>query len=104
LQSVGQLDTEARDLEFVGTVMDVTERRHAEEALKNAQAELARVTRLTTMGELVASISHEIKQPLAAIVTNAEAGLRWLNRDTPDLDETRRTVGAIIKDGKRASE
>jgi PAS domain S-box-containing protein len=105
LQTVGLPDiTESGDLEFVGTVMDITERRHAEEALRTAQAELARVARLTTMGELVASISHEINQPLAAIVTNAEASLRWLNRDTPDLDETRRTVESIIKDGKRASD
>jgi PAS domain S-box-containing protein len=104
LQSVGQPDTEARDLEFVGTVMDVTERRRAEEALRNAQAELARVTRLTTMGELVASIAHEINQPLAAVVTNGTAGLRWLNRDKPDLDEARTALSRIVRDGTRAAE
>jgi PAS domain S-box-containing protein len=90
--------------EFVGTTMDITERKHAEEALRDAQADLARVTRLTTMGELLASIAHEINQPLAAVVTNAEAGLRWLNRDMPDLDEIREALSCIASDGKRAGE
>ncbi len=103
MYSVGLPDvTESGELEFVGTVIDITERRHGEEALRSAQAELARVARLTTMGELVASIAHEISQPLGAIVTNAEAGVRWLNRRTPDLDEARRSMGSIISDGKRA--
>ena len=105
LQSVGQPDvTESSDLEFVGTVMDITERRHAEEALRNAQAELARVARLTTMGELVASIAHEINQPLGAIVASGGAGLRWLNRDKPDLDEARNALSCIVSDGTRAGE
>ncbi|HTI16875.1 MAG TPA: AAA family ATPase [Trinickia sp.] len=103
VQSVGLPDiTEAGEVEFVGTVMDITERRHAEEALRSAQAELARVARLTTMGELVASIAHEINQPLGAIVACAEAGLRWLNRQTPDLDEARRAMESILVCGKRA--
>lgn len=76
LQSVGQPDvTESGEIEFVGTVMDITDRRHAEEALRNVQAELTRVARVTTMGELVASIAHEINQPLAAVVTNGSACL-----------------------------
>jgi C4-dicarboxylate-specific signal transduction histidine kinase len=104
LQSVGQPDTEARGLEFVGAVMDVTERKRAEEALRNAQAELARVARLTTMGELVASIAHEINQPLAAVVTNGNASLRWLNRDKPDLDEARNALSRIVRDGMRMAE
>jgi PAS domain S-box-containing protein len=105
LQSVGLPEsTESGDLEFIGTVMDLTERRRSDEALRIAQAELARVARLTTMGELVASIAHEIKQPLGAIVANAEASLRWLNREPPNLDRTRQTVEAIIKDGNRASD
>ena len=91
-------------LEFVGTVMDVTERKRAEEALRNAQAELARITRLTTMGELAASIAHEINQPLAAIVTNGSAGLRWLNREAPDLDEARAALSSIVRDGARAAD
>jgi C4-dicarboxylate-specific signal transduction histidine kinase len=105
LQSVGQPDiTESGDVEFVGTVMDITERRHAEEALRDTQAELARVARLTTMGQLVASIAHEINQPLAGVVTNGNAGLRWLNRDKPDLDEARNALSRIVSDGTRAGE
>jgi predicted ATPase/signal transduction histidine kinase len=90
------------ELEVVGVVMDVTERRRGEEALRNSQAELARVARLTMMGELAASIAHEINQPLAAIVTSGSAGLRWLNRETPDLDEVRETLSRIVSDGQRA--
>ena len=70
---------------------------------QRAQAELARVGRLTTMGELVASIAHEINQPLAAILANGEAGLRWLNRDEPDLDEVRDAVSRITQDSRRAA-
>jgi PAS domain S-box-containing protein len=105
LQTVGQPDiAESGGLEFVGTVMDITERRHAEEALRSAQAELARVARLTTMGELVASIAHEINQPLAAIVTSAGACLRWLNRTEPDLDKARNALSRIERDGSRAGD
>jgi PAS domain S-box-containing protein len=105
LQSVGQPDsTESSDLEFVGTILDITERRRAEEALRNAQAELARVARLTTMGELVASISHEVNQPLAAIATNADACSRWLNREIPALDEARDAVTRIRRNADRAGE
>ena len=69
---------------------------------QTAQAELARVARLTTMGELVASIAHEINQPLAAILANGDAGLRWLNRDEPDLEEVRNAVSRITQDATRA--
>ena len=69
--------------------MDVTAAREAEAALHRAQAELAHVTRVTTLGELTASIAHEVNQPLAAIVTNGQACLRWLGRAVPDLDEAR---------------
>ena len=72
---------------LAAVAVDVTERKRAEEALRDAQAELERTARLTTMGELTASIAHEINQPLAAIVTQSEAALRFLNRDEPDLDE-----------------
>src|SRR6202165_4103533 len=90
---------------------DITERKRAEEKLRaseqrllDAQMELARVTRVTTLGELTASIAHEVNQPLAAVVANAEACLRWLNRATPDLDAVRRSVEWVIDDGNRASE
>src|SRR5271163_743597 len=105
LQSVGQPDsTEGSDLEFVGTVMDITERRRAEEALRNAQAELIRVARLTTMGELLASIAHEINQPLAAVATSGGACLRWLNRDQPDLAAARDAVSRVVRDAHRAGD
>jgi C4-dicarboxylate-specific signal transduction histidine kinase len=73
-------------------------------ALRKAQEELAHVTRVTTLGEMTASISHEVNQPLAAVVANAEACLRWLDGGTPNLDEARRSVEWIINDGNRASE
>ena len=90
-----------------GTGTDITatiRADQAEQALRKAQAELAHVTRVTTLGELTASIAHEVNQPLAAVVANAEACLRWLDRETPDLDAARRSVEWIIDDGNRASE
>jgi PAS domain S-box-containing protein len=91
-------------IEFVGAVMDVTERKRAEEALREAQSNLARVSRITTMGELTASLAHEIKQPITAAVTNANTCLRWLGRDQPDLTEAREAAGRMIKDVTRASD
>jgi C4-dicarboxylate-specific signal transduction histidine kinase len=72
--------------------------------LRKAQAELAHVTRVTTLGELTASIAHEINQPLAAIIANAEACLSWLDRNPPDLEAARRSAEWIVEDGNRASE
>src|SRR5207245_2530373 len=80
------------------------ERRHAEEARREAQAELARVSRVTTMGELTACLAHEVNQPIAAAVTNANTCLRWLTRDQPDVKEARAAATRIVKDGKRAAE
>src|SRR3984893_2224175 len=80
------------------------ERKHAEEALREAQADLARVSRVTTMGELTASLAHEVNQPIAAAVTNANTCLRWLTRDHPDLEEAREAATRIVKDGTRAAE
>jgi PAS domain S-box-containing protein len=97
-------ECELGDAEIVGAVMDVTAARVAQEALHAAQAELARVARLTTLGEIGASIAHEVNQPLAAIVANAEACLSWLDRETLDLDEARSAVAAIVDDGKRTGE
>src|SRR5262249_44088317 len=74
------------------SIMDITERKRAEEALRRAQAELAHVTRVTTLGELATSIAHEINQPLAAIVTNGSAGLRWLAGTVPNLDDAREAL------------
>jgi C4-dicarboxylate-specific signal transduction histidine kinase len=83
---------------------DLTEHVLASEALRAAQMELAHVTRVTTLGELAASIAHEVNQPLAGVIANAAACLRWLGRGTPDLDAARRSVEWIIDDGNRASE
>jgi PAS domain S-box-containing protein len=93
--------------QFVGTAMDVTERKRAEqerERLRQVQADLAHLSRVTTMGELTASLAHEIKQPIAAAVTDAKTCLRWLGRDEPDLAEAREAAARIIKDVTRASD
>jgi C4-dicarboxylate-specific signal transduction histidine kinase len=76
----------------------------ASEALREAQAELAHVNRVTAMGQLAASIIHELNQPLTGVITNADVGLRWLARQPPDVDEAREALGGIAKDGKRASD
>lgn len=90
--------------EFVGAVTDVTARKRAEAELQEAQAGLAHITRVTALGELAASIAHEVNQPLAAAVANASACLRWLDREPPDLEEARGTVKSAINDGNRAGE
>jgi PAS domain S-box-containing protein len=100
-------DARGKFLGYRGVSTDITSAiraDQAEEALRRAQAELAHVTRVTTLGELTASIAHEINQPLAAVVANAAACLSWLDRETPDLAATRRSVEWIIEDGNRASE
>lgn len=84
--------------------MDVTERKRAEEALRQALADLAHVSRVTTMGELTASVAHEVNQPIGAAVTNANTCLRWLTRDQPDVEEARAAAMRIVTDGKRAAE
>jgi PAS domain S-box-containing protein len=91
-------------VEVVGTNVDVTERRRAEEVLRQAQADLAHVNRVTTMGELTASLAHEVNQPIAAAVTNANTCVRWLAREHPDLEEARAAAMRIVKDGTRAAE
>jgi PAS domain S-box-containing protein len=90
--------------QFVGSSTDITQRKLAEEALRQAQADLAHVSRVTTMGELTASLAHEVNQPIAAAVTNADTCLRWLNRDQPDVEEARAAAMRIVKDGRRAAE
>jgi PAS domain S-box-containing protein len=86
------------------TNTDVTERMKAHEDLNQVQAQLAHVTRVATLGELTASIAHEVNQPLAAVVTNGEACLRWINRDVPDMDEAQSAINRMISEAKRASE
>jgi C4-dicarboxylate-specific signal transduction histidine kinase len=95
---------ESGEIEFVGAVMDVTGRKQSEEALRQAQADLAHVSRVTTMGELTASLAHEVNQPIAAAVTNANTCLRWLTRDHPDIEEARAAAMRIVNDGTRAAE
>ena len=85
-------------------VVDITARRHAEDALRVAQSELARVSRLTTMGGFAASIAHEVNQPLMAVVTNADTCLRWLAQDLPDLDEARQAAERTVNAGHRAAD
>src|SRR5882757_657606 len=100
-------DASGNFLGYRGTGTDITatiRADHAEQALHRAQAELAHVTRVTTLGELTVSIAHEVNQPLAAIIANAEACLRWLDRDVPDLNAARRSLEWVISDGDRASE
>jgi PAS domain S-box-containing protein len=97
-------DESGRPRRMFGSVQDITERQRAEEALHQAQTALAHVTRVATLGELSASIAHEVNQPLAGVVTNGQACLRWLAREVPDLAEARAAVERIIRDGQRASE
>jgi len=83
---------------------DITERKRAEEALRQAQTDLAHASRLTTMGEFTASLAHEVKQPIAAAVTDANTCVRWITRDEPDLKEAREAAWRTVKDAKRATE
>jgi len=94
-------------LEYVGTSIDVTERKRADEErerLRQVQADLAHLSRVTTMGELTASLAHEIRQPIAAAVTNANTCSRWLGRDYPDVEEAREAASRMVKDVTRAAD
>jgi two-component system sensor kinase FixL len=99
-----QRDDQGRPVAILETNNDMTGQKQAEESLRQAQADLAHVTRVTTLGELAASIAHEINQPLAAIVADANACLHWLAADPPPLDSVREALAAVVKDGERASE
>ena len=99
-----QRDEQGNPVAVLETNNDITERKRAEEALQRVQTELAHATRVMTLGELTASIAHEVNQPLAAIVTNGNACLRWLGGAQPNFVEARSAVERIIKDGYRASE
>ena len=113
LQAKGRMifDAEGRPDRMVGFMIDVTDRRHAEErlrekdeALETARTELARVSRVTTLGELTASVAHEVAQPIGGMIASAAAGARWLAADPPDIAEARSTLDNIAADGKRARE
>ena len=89
-------------VEYIGTIVDTTDRKHAEEALRTAQMELAHVNRLCTVGELTTSIAHELNQPLTALVNNASACLRLLERDMPDMDEARAAIADVVENAFHA--
>ncbi|MFM0060865.1 PAS domain S-box protein [Paraburkholderia phytofirmans] len=96
--------TQSGRTEVVGALMDITETKRAEEALARSNDELAHVTRITMLGELAASIAHEVTQPIAAILTCGAAALRWLNRPAPELNEAQQSIAQMIRDAKRADE
>src|ERR1700751_1556912 len=89
--------------QFVGSSTDITQRKLAEEALRQAQGDLAHVSRMTTVGELTASLAHEVNQPIAAAVIDANTCLRWLTRDQPDLEEAREAASRMARDATRAA-
>ena len=91
-------------VQFVGSSADITERKWAEESLRQTQADLARVHRVSTMGELTASLAHEVNQPIAAAITSANSCYRWLAGDVPNLDKARAAAVRIVNDGTRAAE
>jgi PAS domain S-box-containing protein len=97
-------DAEGRIVGASKLARDVTERKRAEEALRQAQADLAHINRVTTMGELTASLAHEVNQPIAAAATDANTCVRWLARDQPDLEEARAAASRVVKDAARAAE
>ena len=88
---------------FIGAVMDITAARNAADELQNVQSDLARVTRATTMGQLAASIAHEVRQPLTGVITNGHTVMHWLNEGTLNIDKARTTAERILRDGERAS-
>ena len=100
-------DAHGNILKWYGTLTDIEDRKKAEqerERLRQLEADLAHVNRVSTMGQLAASLSHELKQPIAAAITNAKTCLRWLAREQPDIEEAREATMRIVKDGNRAAE
>src|SRR5438445_9639766 len=91
-------------LEYIGAAQDVTQRRLSEEALANARSELTRVTRITTLGALTASIAHEVNQPLSGIITNASTCARMLDANPPNVAGARETARRMLRDGNRAAQ
>jgi two-component system sensor kinase FixL len=97
-----QRDNQGRPAMIQETTNDITERKRMEDALQQAQSDLARMNRVLLVGEMTASIAHEVRQPIAAVVTSASAGLRWLDADPPALEEVRQVLTHIVEDGNRA--
>ena len=97
-------DARGQPIETLSTNNDITEQRRTEDAMSELRAELAHVARVSTLGELTASIAHEVNQPLAAVVASGEAGLRWLSREVPNLQEAQLAMERVISNGRRASD
>ena len=104
VRNVPLRDENGNIVKWYGSSIDIEDRKQAEEASRKAQADLAHVARVVTMGELVASISHEVNQPLTGIVAHASTCLRWLAAQPPDMEEARQALGLVVKDGRRAAE
>ncbi len=109
VQGIGHpvLNAKGEFVEVIGTTVDITERKRAEEErvrLHRLETDLAHINRVSIMGELTASIAHEVNQPLSGVVSNGSACLRWLAGDTPNIEEARETARRIVRDGKRAAE
>ncbi len=104
LQQSPLLDADGNVVRWYGVVVDIEDRKRAEESLRQSQSNLAHITRMTTIGELAVSIAHEINQPLMAIVTNAGTCIRWLQDGHTDLDQARRAAERVVQDGHRAGE
>ena len=103
-QAVVLRDAEGKILKFVGTTTDIDDQKRAEQALRQAAAELAHANRIATMGQLSASIAHEVNQPIAALLTNAETAVRWLARQPPNLEKAKPLIDRVISDGKRTAD
>ena len=97
-------DARGKILKWYGTSADIEDRKRAEEEREKLRTDLAHVNRVSMLGELAASVSHELKQPIAAAITNANTCIRWLKRDHPDVDEALEASSRIVKDGCRATE
>ena len=98
------LDEQGAVLKWHGTVVDMHDWKRGQEKLRGMQAELAQMTRVMTMGELAASIAHEVNQPLTAIAANGESSLHWLTQNNPDIEKIRMLTNRVVADARRASD